>query len=232
MISKTCVILLTIAVFKYAQKTKDLPIVKELSPIFISGLVIIFLLKIFHIDYSIYKSGATFFTYLLIPATIALGYPLYKNMSLLTKNKRVVYVAFLLSAIIALLSTFVTGKLSHADIQLIISMLPKSITAPMAVEASKELGGIPELTACVVVLTGIFGAIFGHKILSLINIKNDVAIGIAIGASSHVIGTSKCIEKGKEKQVVMSTLSLVVVGILTVAIAPIIWKLILMLIHR
>ena len=107
-----------------------------------------------------------------------------------------------------------------ADINIVVSLLPKSVTAPIAVEISKSLGGIPELTACIVMFTGVFGAILGHKILDFIRVKNDVAIGLSIGAASHVLGTASCIEKGKEKQVVMATLALIIVGILTAILIP------------
>ena len=76
------------------------------------------------------------------------------------------------------------------------------------------------ITACVVVFTGAFGGMFGHRILKLIGVKNDIAIGLSIGAASHVIGTSKCVEIQKEKQVVMASVALVIVGILTAILAP------------
>ena len=82
------------------------------------------------------------------------------------------------------------------------------------------MGGIPELTACVVVLTGVFGAMFGHKILKLIKVKSDIAIGLSIGAASHIIGTSKCVETNREKQIVMASVALVIVGILSAIVAP------------
>lgn len=214
-------IISTLFSYKIAKFLNKYPIIKEISPILSAGLIIILFLKVFKIDYETYKKGANCITFFLIPATIALGYPLYKNVSMLVKNKRVVYFAFLLASLVAFLSTFLIGNFGNSEKQIVLSMLPKSITAPMALEASKLLGGIPELTACVVVLTGIFGGIFGHKILNFVKVKNHVAIGIAMGAASHVIGTSKCIEKGNQKQIVMSTLALVVVGIITVALSPI-----------
>lgn len=217
-------ILSTIFSFKFAKYLNKYPILKEISPILIAGIILIFILKIFNIDYCVYKQGASYITFLLIPATIALGYPLYKNSKMLVKNKRIIYVAFVLATIIAILSTYIIAYKGHAHTQIIVSMLPKSITAPMAIETSKQLGGIPELTACVVVLTGVFGAIFGHKILKLVKVKNNIAIGIAIGSASHVVGTSKCIEKGNQKQIAMSTLALVIVGIFTVVLAPLIWN--------
>ncbi len=215
-------IAVTVALFKFSQKLK----ISLLSPILIAGAAIILLLKLFHINYAEYKQSVSFLTFLLAPATISLGYPLYKNLNLLVRNKRVIYTAFVFAVVIAILSTNFIGNVCHAEHSLVISMLPKSVTAPIAIEVSKSLHGIPELTACTVVLTGIFGAVFGHKILNLIGVKDDAAIGLAIGAASHVLGTSKCIETGKPKQVVMSTLALVVVGILTVIIAPVLVRLI------
>lgn len=213
---------LTVFLYKIAEKLKAVPILKNIPPMLMAGIAVIILLKLFHINYSLYNESAKFLTFMLIPATISLGYPLYKNIKILAKNKRIIYSAFLVASICAVLSTFLTAKLCHTNSDVIISMLPKSVTAPIAIEISKNIGGVPELTVCMVVLTGIFGAVAGHKILQLIKIKNDIAIGLAIGAASHVIGTSKCIEKGREKQVVMSTLALVLVGIITTLIAPII----------
>lgn len=219
-------IVLTVFLFKMSQKLTKYPFIGWMSPILTAGVVIILLLKMFHVDYYTYKKSASFLTFLLAPATIALGYPLYKNLNMLVRNKRVVYTAFIFAVILAILSTNFIGNIAHAEHVLVVSMLPKSVTAPIAIEVSKNLHGVPELTACTVVLTGVFGAIFGHKILKLIGVKNDIAIGLAIGAASHVLGTSKCIETGKPKQIVMSTLALVVVGILTVIAAPIIVRLI------
>lgn len=210
-------LIITIVLYKLAERLKKIP----LPPLLISGIALILILKIFHIDFETYNESASYLTFLLIPATISLGYPLYKNYEILGQNKRVIYSGFVFAAICAIVTTYLTAKFCHTDLNLIISMLPKSVTAPIAIEITKASGGIPELTACVVVLTGIFGAILGHKILELIKVKNDIAIGLSIGAASHVLGTSRCIEKGKEKQIVMSTLSLVIVGILTAILIPI-----------
>ncbi len=225
MINSIIVFFATIAVYKIAQKTNKIPYIKEISPILITGVIIILFLELFNIEFETYREGADFLTFLLIPATISLGFPLYKNINMLIKNKRVIYSAFAIASVIALLSTYFIGELCKSDQKIILSILPKSITAPMAIECAKQLHAIPELTTCVVVLTGIFGAIFGHKILELVHVKNNVAIGIAIGSASHVIGTSKCIEKGEPKQIVMSTIALIIVGIFTVALSPVIYAL-------
>lgn len=213
---------LTVFLYKFAEKFKSVSFFKNIPPMLISGIVVIILLNLFHLDYSEYNQSAKFLTFMLIPATISLGYPLYKNINILTKNKRIIYSSFLAATLCAVFSTFLIAKICHTETNIIISMLPKSVTAPIALEISKNIGGVPEITICMVVWTGIFGSLTGHKILEFLKVKNDIAIGLAIGAASHVIGTAKCIEKGKEKQVVMSTLALVFVGIITTLILPVI----------
>jgi len=213
-------LIITVLYFKIAQKLKRFRFINKFPPILTAGILLIFTLQIFHIDFNYYNESAAYLTFLLIPSTIALGYPVYKNIELLKKNKRIIYSAFLFGTIVAVISTYIFALICNCNINVIESMLPKSVTAPIAIEISKNIGGIPELTACVVVLTGVFGAIFGHKILKLIKVKNDIAIGLSIGCASHIIGTSKCVEMGKDKQVVMASVALVIVGILTSVIAP------------
>ena len=205
-------------VFQYIKiRGKHIP----LPPVLLAGIVIIIILKTFNIDFDVYNESGKYLTLSLIPAVVALGYPIFKHRDLLLKNKRIIYAGFLFATLLAIISTYFVAKFAHADLRIIVSMLPKSVTAPIAVEISRGMGGVPELTACVAVLTGVFGAVFGHKLLQLFKVKHDVAIGMAMGAASHVIGTARCAEKGRELQVVMASLALVMVGILTAIIAPI-----------
>ncbi|MBR1617272.1 LrgB family protein, partial [bacterium] len=212
--------IITVLYFKLAQKTKKIPFINKFPPILIAGVALILTLEIFNIDFREYNKSASYLTFFLIPSTIALGYPVYKNMELLKKNKRIIYSAFVIATVFAVISTYIIANICNCNVDIIESMLPKSVTAPIAIQISKNLGGIPELTACVVVLTGVFGAMFGHKILKLINVKNDIAIGLSIGSASHIIGTSKCVEINREKQIVMASVALVIVGILTAVVAP------------
>lgn len=214
--------LATIIIYGIALKFR-----KQIPVIILAGILIIILLQVLKMDYATYNSSASLLTVLLGPATIALGYPLSQNLQTLTKNKRAIYFGLIFATIIAIFLTYLTGKLLHTEINIICSLIPKSVTTPIAVEISKTIGGIPELTACVVVLTGIWGAVTGHKILKLIGIKSDISIGLSIGASSHVMGTSSCIEKEKGQQTTISTLALIIVGILTAVLAPILLKILI-----
>lgn len=215
-------IVITIFAYRVAESLKKISALKGVPPILFASFFVIFTVKVFHIDYNTYNESARFLTYLLFPATIALGCPIYKNLKLLNRNKRIIMTAFVLATMIALLSTYFLGEFCHSSSHVVESLLPKSTTAPIAIAISKNLGGIPELTACVVLLTGVFGGVLGHRILKLVKVKNDIAIGLSIGAASHVIGTASCIEKGKEKQIVMSSVAFIVVGILTAIFAPVV----------
>lgn len=179
----------------------------------ITGIILISILYFCKLDYVKYNESACLLTILLGPATIALAYPLVENIHLLKQNKRAIYFGLLVATITALGTTLIIGKIFHNETNIIASLLPKSITTPIAVEVSKLIGGIPELTACIVVITGVYGATFGHKILQLLHIKSDIAKGLAIGSASHVLGTSTCVEK--RKQLVTATLALILCGIMT-----------------
>ncbi len=210
--------IITFFIYELAKRLKQYKLLSKIPPMMTTGIIVILFLKLLNIEYQEYNESAYLYTLLLGPATIALAFPLVENIELLTKNKRAIYFGFIIAALTAVITTIIVGTIFHSDKQIIISLMPKSVTTPIAVEISKAIGGIPELTACIVVVTGIYGAVFGHKLLKLIHIKSDIAKGLAIGASSHVLGTSSCIEKNRPKQVVISTLALIITGILTTVI--------------
>lgn len=214
-------LILTILIYNISLKFKEVRFIKKLPPIIFTGIAIIILIKAFNIKYEAYNESANILTFLLGPATIALAYPLMKNIDVLSKNKRAIWFGLIFATLISITSTYIIGKLLHADFNIIMSMIPKSVTTPIAIEISKTLGGIPELTACIVILTGIIGGLAGHRFLKFLKIKNDISIGLSIGASSHVLGTARCLEKKQEKQAAVSTLALIIVGLFTAIITPI-----------
>ena len=210
--------------FIFNNKLKNNKFFKKIPPMVSVGLVLILILEIFKIDYSTYYKSASVLSFMIAPATIALAYPLYKNSNILTENKRALYPAIIIAALIAIISTYCLAKFFGAEFKIIMSLIPKSTTMPIALEISKSLGGYCELTACIVAITGVFGGITGHKILKTLKIKSDVAIGLALGSASHVIGTAACIEKKKEKQITSSTIALILTGLITALIIPFIKK--------
>ncbi|MBQ8848403.1 MAG: LrgB family protein [Candidatus Gastranaerophilales bacterium] len=190
-------------------------------PIIISvGIILIIILKVFNIDYETYYKSANILSFLIAPATIALAYPMYKNSDILTKNKFALYSGILIGSIVAIISTYFLAKILGMDNKIIMSLLSKSTTMPIALELTKTLDGYCELTACIVALTGVFGGVFGHKISKILKLKNDAAIGMSLGCASHVIGTAACAERKKHKQVAASTIALILTGLITSIILP------------
>ena len=213
-------IISTLIMFFIFYRLKSNKFFKKIPIIVSVGLVLIFILQIFKIDYGVYYQSANILSFMIAPATIALAYPMYKNSDVLIKNKRALYPSLILGTIVAIISTYILAKVLGAEFEVIMSLIPKSTTMPIALEISKSLGGYAELTACIVAITGIFGGVFGHGILKFLKVKNDVAIGLALGSASHVIGTAACVEKKKEKQIAASTIALILVGIFTTLIVP------------
>ena len=186
------------------------------NPLLISIVLTIPVLLLLHIDYQTYYSGAQYLSWLLTPATVALAVPLYEQFELLKHNAAAVFagiVAGVLSSLGSVLGLAVLFGFSHEEY---ITFLPKSITTAIGMGVSEELGGIVPITAGIIIITGVLGNILGELVLKLFRIKEPVAKGIALGTSAHAIGTSKAMELG-EAEGAMSSLSIAVSGIITVA---------------
>lgn len=186
-----------------------------LNPLLISIVFAITFLCVFNVDYETYNKGAKYLSYLLTPATVCLAVPLYQQLDLLKKNVKAVFIGILAGVISSLSSILILSilfKLSHEQY---VTLLPKSITTAIGIGVSEELGGIPTITVAVIILTGLFGNLIASNIFKLFHIKNPIAMGLAIGTSSHAMGTARALEMG-EIQGAMSSLSVAVAGMLTV----------------
>ena len=185
------------------------------NPLLISILVTIGVLLLFHIDYDTYYTGAQYLSWLLTPATVCLAIPLYEQFTLLKKNWKAVLagiVSGVLTSMATILVLALLFRLEHAEY---VTFLPKSITTAIGMGVSEELGGYVTITVAVIILTGVLGNILAEPVLKLFRIEEPIAKGIAIGSSSHAIGTAKAMEIG-EVEGAMSSLSIAVAGILTV----------------
>lgn len=187
-----------------------------INPLLISIILTIPVLLLLHIDYNTYYSGAQYLAWLLTPATVALAVPLYEQFELLKHNAVAVIagiIAGVLSSLGSVMGLAVLFGFSHEEF---VTFLPKSITTAIGMGVSEELGGIVPITAGVIIITGVLGNILGELVLKLFRIKEPVAKGIALGTSAHAIGTAKAMELG-EAEGAMSSLSIAVSGIITVA---------------
>ena len=188
------------------------------NPLLIAILLVILLLRLFRIDYAAYEDGAKYISFLLTPATICLAVPLYEQMELLKRNVRAVIAGIVSGVLASLCSIFLLALVFRIDHASYVTLLPKSITTAIGMGVSEELGGYVPITVAVIIITGVIGNMFAETVCKMFKINDPIAKGIAIGTSSHAIGTAKAMEMG-EVEGAMSSLSIVVSGVLTVICA-------------
>ncbi|MDF2892127.1 MAG: rane protein [Clostridia bacterium] len=191
-----------------------------LNPLLLAIAIVIFVLQAGNIPLEDYNKGGQWIAFLMAPATVALAVPLYKNFELLKKHKWPIAIGIFTGCVTSVTSILLLSRAFGLDKELAMSLLPKSITIPIGIEISKQLGGMPEITVPAIVVTGITGAIIAPMICKVLNINGSVARGIAIGTSSHILGTTKAMEMG-EIEGGMSGLAIGVSGFVTVVIAPV-----------
>lgn len=194
------------------------------NPLLIAILLIIGFLSITGIDYEYYKKGGDFIAFFIAPATVAMVLDLYANIETLKKNIIPIFVGVGSGTIFSFIIAMFLSKIFQIDRNLISSLLPQSVTTAIAISLSDEYQGIIGLTAIAVVIRGVSGAVFAPLVMKIFKIKDPVAQGVAIGTSSHAVGTSQARLMG-EVQGAMSGLSIAVAGITAVIIMPIAMKL-------
>lgn len=191
------------------------------NPLLIATLIVMGILNFFHISVKDYMLGGSLIVFFLAPATVVLAIPLYQKIDLLKKHWVPIIGGGIVGAVVAIVSVVVLGKFLGIDHKLLVSFMPKSITTPIGIELSKMLGGIPSITVFAIVVTGITGNVTAPFIYSVFKIKHPIAKGLGLGVSSHAVGTSRAIEMG-EIEGAMSALAIVIAGILTIILAPLI----------
>ena len=193
------------------------------NPLLISIILVIFVLRIFRLAYVDYQSGAKYLSYLLTPATVCLAISLYRQFVLLKQNYKAILGGILVGVITSMLSVFVLAFLFKLSYEQYITLLPKSITTAIAMGVVDEMGGYTTIAIVVIIITGVVGNVFAEGICKMFHISNPIARGVAIGTSSHAIGTARAMEMGKIEGA-MSSLAIVVSGIITVMLVPIFAK--------
>ncbi len=186
-----------------------------LNPLLLSIIFISAVLMIFKIPYSAYDVGGNIINMFLGPATACLAVSVYLKRQLLKKNWLPIVVGCTVGSITSMSSVYIMCRLFKLDEALTMALIPKSVTTPIAVSVSEAHGGVVPVTVVAVLITGVFGSIFAPMLIKLFKVKEPFAQGLAIGASSHAMGTSKAIELG-EAQGAMSGLAIGVCGVLTV----------------
>lgn len=191
------------------------------NPLLVASVIIILILMALKIDYETFDIGASYLTWFLTPATVCLAVPLYRQFQVLKSNMKAIVLGIAAGCIACMVTIAGLAAVFAFDTKLTLSLLPKSITTAIAIGLSEEIGGMSAVTVACVVFTGIFGACTASALFKVFKIEEPVAQGLAAGASAHAIGTSRALELG-EIQGAMSSLAIVVTGILTVILAPVV----------
>ena len=176
-------------------------------------------LIILDVPYATFKKSSQMINFLLGPSVVALGYILHKQIHYLKGNVVSVLTSITVGAVVGIASILLIGKLFGADQTLIASLAPKSVTTPIAMALSESNGGIPALTAVVVVVAGVMGSIIAPPIMNWLGIKSPIAKGIALGASSHGVGTATAIQMGAIEGA-LSGLAIGIMGTITSLLLP------------
>lgn len=185
------------------------------NPLLISIVSVIIFLVTFNIDYDSYYEGAKYLGYLLTPATVCLAVPLYEQISLLKEHFKAIIGGIISGVITSLVSVLVMSLIFGFNHKEYVTLLPKSITTAIGMGVSEELGGLVTITIAVIIITGVLGNIIAESVCRLFKIDESIAKGIAIGSSSHAVGTAKAMELG-DIEGAMSSLSIAIAGLLTV----------------
>lgn len=213
-------IALTVIVYAICEQIIKRFGIKYVPPILMAAFFIVSFLLSAGISYEKFNAGGSFVGLFLGPATIALALPLHRNWQYVKENALAICGGILFGTLVSIVAIFLVAKVMGASEMVLLSMLPKSVTTPIAIEIAKTIGGIPPLTTAVVIMSGCFGAAFNHKLCNLVGMKNDLAMGLAIGLSSHGIGTSACAGVSMV-QLTISGIAMGLTGAATSILAPI-----------
>lgn len=191
-----------------------------LNPVLLSIAALSAILTVTGVDYGAYFSGAQLVHFLLGPATVALAVPLYRQLGRLLRSAGALAAGLLAGSVTAILASVGIGWALGASQQTILSLAPKSVTSPIAMGVAEQIGGLPSLTAVLVILTGIVGAVGGGWLLDRLRIGDERARGVAIGTASHGIGTARALQMG-EITGAFSGLAMGLNGVATALLTPI-----------
>ena len=216
---------LTLVAFQAAnwlfEKTGRNPLA---NPVLGAVLLIVAVLLATGTDYATYFEGAQFVHFLLGPATVALAVPLYRQWCLVRRSALAISVSLLAGSLTAIATATGVAWLMGSPPAVLASLAPKSVTAPVAMAIAEQIGGLPSLTAVLVIVTGIFGAMFGPLALDLAGITDWRARGLAMGTASHGIGTARALQVN-ETAGAFSGLAMGLNALATALLLPILWGL-------
>lgn len=208
-----CIVTFEIGV--WVQKKLKTPLA---NPLVIAIALCITVLSAFRIPYDNFNQGGQFISMLLAPATAVLALSIYSQREVLKQHFLPIAVGCLMGSLTSVVSVVLLCRAFGIDDRLMVSLMPKSVTTAIAVGISEQHGGMVSITVAAVVVTGVLGAVFAPLLIRLFRVKNPVAMGVAIGTSSHAVGTARALEIG-DIQGAMSSLAIGITGLITCVIS-------------
>ncbi|KAF1304136.1 antiholin-like protein LrgB [Candidatus Enterococcus willemsii] len=190
------------------------------TPLFFAMILGVAVLKFTGISYEQYNEGGKFISFFLEPATVAFAIPLYKKRDVLKKYWVEILTALTIGSFGSLVAVVLAGKLIQMNPSIIASILPQAATTAIAVPISESVGGVASITAFTVIFNGVLTYALGRMALKWFHIKHPVAKGLALGAAGHALGVAVGLEMG-ETEAAMASISVVVVGVITVVVVPV-----------
>jgi len=192
-----------------------------LHPVLVSIVVLIVALRMLGIGYEDYDRGGRVLTFLLGPAVVALGLPLFRQMEEIGRKRNAVLLTLLVGSVAGALTATVAAALLGASDEVIRSLLPRSVTTPIALGIAGRVGGLPALSAAVSILTGVLGAVIGPPLLRALGVRSRTAFGLALGAAAHGVGTARAAEEG-DAEAASAGLAIGLMGVFTAVLAPLV----------
>lgn len=211
---------LTFVVFVAAQVLARRVKSVLLNPILITIMVLIAFLMCTGVSYEKYSEAGDVIGFWLKPAVVALAVPLYRQMSTIKRQALFILLAELAGCVAGIISVVLVAQLLGASREVVLSLASKSVTTPIAIEVTQAVGGIPPLTAAVVVCVGIFGGMAGFKVMSIGRVKSPMAQGLSMGTAAHAVGTSMAIDAGGYRYGAWASLGLILNGLFTAILTP------------
>lgn len=192
-----------------------------LMPIALTPILVGSIILLLHVSYFDYFRSTKWLALLLGPATVAFAIPIYEQRVLIRKHWPVLLIGVIVGSVTAILTSWGLAILLGFDENLRLSLLPRSISTPFAIEVSRGIGGTPDLTAIFVIITGILGAVLGEFILTRLSFHSALARGTLLGIGAHAAGTAQAQKIGSTEGAIAS-LAMILVGLLNVLFFPLI----------
>jgi predicted murein hydrolase (TIGR00659 family) len=211
----------TVAVFGLARRLHRRVGSPLLHPVLVAIVVMIGALEALGVDYDTYNRGGRLLSFWLGPAVVALGLPLFRQMEQVRRSARAVLASLLAGGAVGIVSACGIAALLGASPEVVRSLAPRSVTTPIAIEIARRAGGIPSLSAAVVILSGVLGAAVGPALLRAAGVRSRTATGIALGAAAHGVGTARAVEEG-EVEAAGAGIAIGLMGVVTAVLTPLV----------